>query len=64
MFSFNAAQAKGVGYAISTTEELKFVKEVAEATGVILDPVYRFKMLYSAVKILQVLTAELSIPKI
>ncbi|GKB17372.1 hypothetical protein Tco_0851295, partial [Tanacetum coccineum] len=30
--------AKGVGYAMSTSEELKFVKEVAESTGVILDP--------------------------
>ncbi|KAL8097983.1 hypothetical protein AgCh_030929 [Apium graveolens] len=36
-------QAKGVGSALSTTEELKFVKEVAEATGVILDPVYSLK---------------------
>lgn len=35
-------QAKGLGYAINTTEELRFVKEVAEATGVVLDPVYRF----------------------
>ncbi|GJU97791.1 AChain A, fructan 1-exohydrolase Iia [Tanacetum coccineum] len=33
--------AKGVGYAMSTSEELKFVKEVAESTGLILDPVYR-----------------------
>jgi len=40
---FEAAQAKGSGYAISTQEELEFVKEVAEATGVILDPVYSGK---------------------
>ena len=30
---------------MNTTEELKFVKEVAEATGVVLDPVYRFELL-------------------
>lgn len=35
-------QAKGLGYAMSTAEELKFVKEVATATGVVLDPVYRY----------------------
>jgi D-cysteine desulfhydrase len=33
--------AKGQGYAISTKEELQFAKEIAEQTGVILDPVYR-----------------------
>ncbi|KEH21438.1 1-aminocyclopropane-1-carboxylate deaminase, putative [Medicago truncatula] len=33
--------AKGLGYAMNTSEELNFVKEVAEATGVVLDPVYR-----------------------
>ncbi|KAF3612549.1 Bifunctional D-cysteine desulfhydrase/1-aminocyclopropane-1-carboxylate deaminase, mitochondrial [Capsicum annuum] len=33
--------AKGLGYAMSTADELKFVKQVAETTGVILDPVYR-----------------------
>ncbi|KAK2995364.1 hypothetical protein RJ640_022524, partial [Escallonia rubra] len=37
----NIENAKGLGYAMNTTEELKFVKEVAQATGVILDPVYR-----------------------
>ncbi|KAK1371920.1 bifunctional D-cysteine desulfhydrase/1-aminocyclopropane-1-carboxylate deaminase, mitochondrial [Heracleum sosnowskyi] len=42
--------AKGVGYALSTTEELKFVKEVAEATGVILDPVYSGKAAYGMMK--------------
>lgn len=35
-------QAKGKGYAMNTSEELKFVKEVASSTGVILDPVYRY----------------------
>ncbi|KAL8155828.1 hypothetical protein AgCh_001026 [Apium graveolens] len=42
--------AKGVGYALSTTEELKFVKEVAKATGVILDPVYSGKAAYGMMK--------------
>ncbi|GFY98946.1 D-cysteine desulfhydrase [Actinidia rufa] len=41
------ANAKGIGYAMNTTEELKFVKEIAEATGVILDPVYRFDAMLS-----------------
>lgn len=36
------SQAKGLGYAINTSEELKFVKEIATATGVVLDPVYRY----------------------
>ena len=35
-------QAKGQGYAINTSEELKFVADIAAATGVVLDPVYRF----------------------
>lgn len=38
-------QAKGKGYAMNTAEELKFVKEVANSTGVILDPVYRYARL-------------------
>ncbi|KAK4781975.1 hypothetical protein SAY86_016077 [Trapa natans] len=42
--------AKGLGYAISTAEELKFVKEVATATGVILDPVYSGKAAYGMMK--------------
>lgn len=40
-FSFSV-QAKGLGYAINTAEELNFVREVAESTGVVLDPVYRY----------------------
>jgi len=35
------SQAKGLGYAMNTAEELKFVKDIAGATGVVLDPVYR-----------------------
>ncbi|XP_057509600.1 putative D-cysteine desulfhydrase 1, mitochondrial [Actinidia eriantha] len=42
--------AKGIGYAMSTSEELKFVKEIAEATGVILDPVYSGKAAYGMMK--------------
>lgn len=42
-------QAKGLGYAINTEEELNFVKEIAEATGVILDPVYRYNKVIEAI---------------
>ncbi|XP_058079764.1 putative D-cysteine desulfhydrase 1, mitochondrial isoform X2 [Magnolia sinica] len=35
--------AKGLGYAMNTAEELKFVKEIATSTGVVLDPVYSGK---------------------
>ncbi|CAI9113290.1 OLC1v1013863C1 [Oldenlandia corymbosa var. corymbosa] len=42
--------AKGLGYAMNTTEELQFVKEIAEATGVILDPVYSGKAVYQMMK--------------
>ncbi|WCJ43752.1 D-cysteine desulfhydrase [Euphorbia peplus] len=35
--------ATGVGYAMNTSNELQFVKEVAISTGVVLDPVYREK---------------------
>lgn len=40
-------QAKGKGYAMNTSEELKFLKDIASATSVILDPVYRFVCLSS-----------------
>ncbi|KAL7234966.1 hypothetical protein ACSBR1_018441 [Camellia fascicularis] len=42
--------AKGLGYAMNTTEELKFVKEIADATGVVLDPVYSGKAVYGLMK--------------
>ncbi|KAK4734972.1 hypothetical protein R3W88_009233 [Solanum pinnatisectum] len=42
--------AKGLGYAMSTADELKFVKQVAETTGVILDPVYSGKAAYGMMK--------------
>ncbi|XP_055826923.1 putative D-cysteine desulfhydrase 1, mitochondrial [Solanum dulcamara] len=38
--------ARGLGYAMSTADELIFLKQVAEATGVILDPVYSGKAAY------------------
>ncbi|MED6210174.1 hypothetical protein PIB30_061648 [Stylosanthes scabra] len=42
--------AKGLGYAMNTSEELNFVKEVAAATGVVLDPVYSGKAAYGLLK--------------
>ncbi|KAL8457159.1 hypothetical protein ACS0TY_035126 [Phlomoides rotata] len=42
--------AKGLGYAMSTTEELKFVGEIAEATGIVLDPVYSGKAAYGMMR--------------
>ncbi|KAF3438330.1 hypothetical protein FNV43_RR21092 [Rhamnella rubrinervis] len=42
----NIINAKGLGYAINTTEELNFIKEIAATTGVILDPVYSGKAAY------------------
>ncbi|KAE9467035.1 hypothetical protein C3L33_01060, partial [Rhododendron williamsianum] len=43
-------QAKGLGYAMNTPEELKFVKEVAQTTGVVLDPVYSGKAAHGMMK--------------
>ncbi|KAH1079902.1 hypothetical protein GLYMA_05G248600v4 [Glycine max] len=42
--------AKGLGYAMNTSEELNFVKEVAATTGVVLDPVYSGKAAYAMLK--------------
>ncbi|KAI8542576.1 hypothetical protein RHMOL_Rhmol08G0148400 [Rhododendron molle] len=42
--------AKGLGYAMNTPEELKFVKEVAQTTGVVLDPVYSGKAAHGMMK--------------
>ena len=36
-------QAKGSGYAISRPEELKFLRDVASSSGILLDPVYTGK---------------------
>lgn len=41
---------KGLGYARSTAEELRFVKDVAVATGIVLDPVYTGKAAYGMLK--------------
>lgn len=42
----NIQNAKGLGYAISTSEELNFVKDIAASTGIVLDPVYSGKAAY------------------
>ncbi|XP_051123181.1 putative D-cysteine desulfhydrase 1, mitochondrial [Andrographis paniculata] len=42
--------AKGLGYAMNTAEELAFVRDIAEATGVILDPVYSGKAAYGMMR--------------
>ncbi|MCO5559988.1 hypothetical protein L7F22_013592 [Adiantum nelumboides] len=46
----NVVDAKGLGYAMSTSAELKVVKEVAETTGIVLDPVYSGKALIGLLK--------------
>ncbi|KAM7252381.1 hypothetical protein ACFE04_024264 [Oxalis oulophora] len=45
-----ASEAKGLGYAMNTSEELEFVKEIASATGIVLDPVYSGKAVYGLMK--------------
>ncbi|KFK36095.1 hypothetical protein AALP_AA4G076700 [Arabis alpina] len=45
----NIHNGQGKGYAVSTPEELKFVKDVACATGVILDPLYSGKAAYGLI---------------
>jgi D-cysteine desulfhydrase len=46
-------QGKGLGYAIATDEELDFVSDFAQATGVVLDPVYSGKALYNFMKLVE-----------
>ncbi|PKA64372.1 1-aminocyclopropane-1-carboxylate deaminase [Apostasia shenzhenica] len=46
----NIQDAKGLGYAMSTAEELRFIKDIAAATGVVLDPVYTGKAAYNLLK--------------
>ncbi|WCJ42319.1 D-cysteine desulfhydrase [Euphorbia peplus] len=46
----NIQNAKGLGYAMSTSDELQFVKEVAISTGVVLDPVYSGKAAYGMMR--------------
>ncbi|GER38454.1 D-cysteine desulfhydrase [Striga asiatica] len=42
--------AKGLGYAMNTAEELNFVKDIAQATGIVLDPVYSGKAAYGMMR--------------
>ncbi|KAF9624709.1 hypothetical protein IFM89_013247 [Coptis chinensis] len=42
--------AKGLGYAMNTIKELEFVKEIAAATGIVLDPVYSGKAAFRLLK--------------
>ncbi|GLJ38908.1 hypothetical protein SUGI_0793120 [Cryptomeria japonica] len=44
------ANAKGIGYAMSKVEELKCVCQIAEATGVVLDPVYSGKAAFQMLR--------------
>ena len=39
-----------VSYATSTPEELKFIENVANQTGILFDPTYTGKSLYNAIK--------------
>jgi len=43
-------KVKGLGYAMNTPEELKFVKDIVAATGIMLDPVYSGKAAYGMLK--------------
>ena len=40
-------QGKGAGYAVSRPEELEYLKAVSLSTGIVLDPVYTGKALYT-----------------
>ncbi|KMZ58392.1 D-cysteine desulfhydrase [Zostera marina] len=42
--------AKGLGYAMNTSEELKFIAEIASTTGIILDPVYSGKAAFGMLR--------------
>jgi D-cysteine desulfhydrase len=46
-------QGKGLGYAVSTPEELEFVSSFARETGIVLDPVYTGKALYQFLQLVQ-----------
>lgn len=46
----NIQDAKGLGYAMNTAEELQFVKDIAATTGIVLDPVYSGKAAYAMLK--------------
>jgi D-cysteine desulfhydrase len=42
--------AQGTGYARTTTQELVFIQQVAQETGIFLDPVYSGKALYHLIQ--------------
>lgn len=42
--------AQGTGYARSTKAELEFITQVAQTTGVIMDPVYSGKALFHLIR--------------
>jgi 1-aminocyclopropane-1-carboxylate deaminase/D-cysteine desulfhydrase-like pyridoxal-dependent ACC family enzyme len=46
-------QGKGLGYAVSTPEELAFVASFARETGVVLDPVYSGKALHHFLQLIE-----------
>jgi D-cysteine desulfhydrase len=46
-------QGKGLGYAVSTPDELEFVAAFARETGIVLDPVYTGKALYQFLQFVQ-----------
>ncbi|CAL9031776.1 unnamed protein product [Prunus brigantina] len=54
----NIQNARGLGYAINTSEELKFVTEIAATTGIVLDPVYSGKAAYGMLKDMAVNTKK------
>ncbi|GAB4820856.1 hypothetical protein N2152v2_007902 [Parachlorella kessleri] len=56
--SFHHLQARGAGYAISKEEELVTTRDVALATGVILDPVYTGKGLHALLQKMRANPAE------
>lgn len=43
-------QGKGMGYAVSSEDELAFISKFARETGIALDPVYSGKALYNFVE--------------
>ncbi|KAL6615508.1 hypothetical protein ACP70R_037778 [Stipagrostis hirtigluma subsp. patula] len=47
---FSIVDTKGLGYAMNIGDELKFVKDIASATGIILDPISSGKAAYGMLK--------------
>ncbi|XP_033638263.1 bifunctional D-cysteine desulfhydrase/1-aminocyclopropane-1-carboxylate deaminase, mitochondrial-like isoform X1 [Asterias rubens] len=46
-------EAQGRGYALSSPDELEFISAVAEATGILLDPVYTGKAAFHLIKMMK-----------